>query len=227
MKLTVAAFESLHTQLTDCTYEYEVEAVATGLFRAAGATHAYDPIVAAGKNACTLHYVANNTRLRKGQLVLCDIGAQVDGYAADITRTYVYGTVSARRQAVLAALSDAQAAIIGLIKPGVPFKTYLEETDHIMARALTSLGLKGATERDLVYEYMPHAVSHGLGIDVHDSLGGFTEFQPGMVLTVEPGIYLADETIGTRIEDDVLVTDKGHRVLSGKLAGNPDVSLVS
>mgnify|MGYP001493740949 CR=1 FL=1 len=95
-----------------------------------------------------------------------------------------------------------------------------------MAGALRSLGLTGETDQALVHRYMPHAVSHGLGIDVHDSLGGYKEFVPGMVLTVEPGIYLPEESIGTRIEDDILVTEGGRRVLSARLASNPDVNLV-
>lgn len=227
VKLTVEAFNELHARLGSCTYEYEVEAVTTGMFRQRGAIHAYDPIVAAGKNACTLHYVANHAKLRSKQLVLCDIGASVDGYAADITRTYVRDDSTARQRAVLATLADAQAAIIALIKPGVPFATYLEQTERIMAGALKSLGLAADSDQALVHAYMPHAVSHGLGIDVHDSLGGHKAFQPGMVLTVEPGIYLPGEGIGTRIEDDIVVTDKGHRVLSGRLASNPAASLVS
>lgn len=227
VSLTVDAFEAIRTGLDNCRYEYEVEAIATSIFRHRGAHHAYDPIVAAGSNACTLHYLTNTARLRKGQLVLCDIGAAVDGYAADITRTYSYGGATDRQQSVLAALADAHAAIIRLIKPGVSFETYQAEVDRIMAGALRSLGLTHDSDRQLVDRYMPHAISHGLGIDVHDRLGGYAEFQPGMVLTVEPGIYLPDEAIGTRIEDDILVTDKGRRILSGKLASNPDASLVS
>lgn len=218
VKLTVDAFEALHEQLATCRYEYQVEAIASQLFRHSGATHAYDPIIAAGGNACTLHYLANASRIRKGQLVLCDIGASVDGYAADITRTYGYGETSARASAVLTVLAQAHRDIIRLITPGKPFAAYLEEADQIMAAALRSLGLKGDDDRELVYTYMPHAISHGLGIDVHDSLGGYKAFQPGMVLTVEPGIYLPDEAIGTRIEDDILVTGTGTKVLSARLA---------
>lgn len=221
VKLTVEAFESIHDTFDSVRYEYDIEAVATNIFRRNGVYHAYDPIVGTGKNACTLHYIANHDRLRKKQLVLCDIGASYDGYAADITRTYAYGEITKRQQAVMDALAQAQKAIIRLIKPEVTFVSYIEQTDQIMAEALRSLGFSGDDTRDLVYRYMPHAVSHGLGIDVHDSLGGYKEFRPGMVLTVEPGIYLHDEAIGTRIEDDILVTESGHRVLSARLASDP------
>lgn len=218
IKLTVEAFEAIQAELDSCRYEYEIEAVATSIIRRRGATHAYDPIVGAGHSACTLHYIANTERLRKKQLVLCDIGARVDGYAADITRTYAYHGASKRQQTVMTALRTAQAAIIKSIKPGVTFAEYLAGCDRIMAQAMRSLGFDGDDDGELVRRYMPHAVSHGLGIDVHDSLGGYKEFMPGMVLTVEPGVYLSDEAIGTRIEDDVLVTETGHRVLSGRLA---------
>lgn len=221
VRLTVNAFEAIHDQLQICQYEYQVEAIATGLFRQNAAVHAYDPIVGAGKNACTLHYVANRDRLRKKQLVLCDIGASYGGYAADITRTYAYGEVSKRASTVLDTLAQVQREIIRLIRPGVSFESYQQSTVDIMASALDSLGLTDDTPQELVARYMPHAVSHGLGIDVHDAIAGYREFAPGMVLTVEPGIYVPSEAIGTRIEDDILVTDTGHRVLSSKLASNP------
>ncbi len=227
VSLTVDGFEAIRTGLDTCRYEYEIEAIATGMFRHRGAQHAYDPIVAAGSNACTMHYLANTARLHKKQLVLCDIGAAVDGYVADITRTYAYGNATVRQQTVLAVLADAHSAIIRLVKPGVSFETYQGEVDRIMAGALRSLGLTHDSDQQLVDRYMPHAISHGLGIDVHDRLGGYKEFQPGMVLTVEPGIYIPSESIGTRIEDDILVTDTGHRNLSARLASNPGANLLS
>lgn len=227
ISLTMSAFELIHMQLPEASFEYEVEAIATNLFRQKGVMHAYDPIVAAGKNACTLHYTANNQRVNKHQLILCDIGAVYDGYAADITRTYAGSATSQRSLAVLATVADAQSEIIKLIKPGLSFAEYRTESDKCMATALRSLGLSAATDVELVRTYMPHAVSHGLGIDVHDGLGSYRQFQPGMVLTVEPGIYLPAESIGIRIEDDILVTEKGNRVLSKRLASNPAADLLS
>lgn len=217
IKLTNDAFTFVHENLATYKYEYEVEAAFSHYFRSRGATgHAYEPIVAAGGNATTLHYIKNNQRLRQKSFLLLDIGARVGGYAADITRTYAIGGVSARAVAVYQAVEKAQKSIIKLIRPGVSLQTYTEEVDDIMKDALKGLGLL-KTDDDY-RKYFPHAISHGLGIDVHDSLGGYTSLQPGMVLTVEPGIYIPEENIGVRIEDDILVTEGGAQNLSRGLS---------
>ncbi len=217
INLTIDGFELVKSKLSDFSYEYELEAEFDYLFRRHGAQgHAYDPIVAAGKNACTLHYVANRERLKKPGLVLLDIGARLNGYAADISRTYAIGPVSKRQQQVHAAVEGAHHQIIGLIKPGIGLRDYFEQVDHIMKDALQSLDLLKTP--DDYRRYFPHSVSHGLGVDVHDSLGRPEVLKAGMVLTVEPGIYIPEEAIGVRIEDDILVTDTGHRNLSKKLS---------
>ena len=142
-------------------------------------------------------------------------GARVGGYAADITRTYAIGTPSQREKDVHAEVEKAHRAIIDLIKPGASIKQYSASVDEIMKQALQNLNLFNTP--DDYRRYFPHAVSHGLGIDVHDSLGGFETFLPGMVLTVEPGVYIPEEGIGVRIEDDILVTEDGNRNLSAAL----------
>ena len=219
--VTMAAFEQARTDLQKGTlrHEYELEAVMTRAIRSSGATgHAYEPIVASGKNALTLHWSANTDALPQNGLVLIDVGARVNGYAADITRTYAIGTPTARERAVHAAVETAQRKIIDLIKPGVELSEYLNDVDEIMKDALQSLGLlEDRDDTETYRRYFPHAISHGLGIDVHESLGGFTTFQPGMILTVEPGIYIAEEGIGVRIEDDILVTKTGNRNMSEAL----------
>lgn len=177
--------------------------------------YAYEPIVAAGANALTLHYTRNNNPLPKNGLLLIDAAARVGGYCADITRTYAIGTPTAREVAVHAAVEKAHFAIINLIKPGLALSEYQDKSDEIMKEALRSLGLLKKPED--YRKYFPHAISHGLGIDVHESFGGYTEFMPGMVLTVEPGIYIPEEGIGVRIEDDILVTETGNENLSGDL----------
>ena len=197
-------------------HEYEIEAELSRTFRATGANgHAYDPIVAFNKNACVLHYSKNESSLAAGGLVLIDAGAAFQGYAADITRTYAVGEVSSRQKAVHAAVERAHVAIIELIKPGLKPADYQVAVDKIMKETLASLGLL-KSEADY-RKYFPHAVSHGIGIDVHESLGGYGEFLPGMTLTVEPGIYIPEEGIGVRIEDDILVTKTGNEVLSAQL----------
>ena len=214
--ISIDGFNKVKQSLNKASYEYEIEANLSYAFRSAGADgHAYEPIVGTGKNACTLHYIENNDPLPKNGMVLIDAGARVQGYAADITRTYAIGAPSQRERTVHFEVEQAHKAAINLIKPGLSFNDYHNKVDEIMKQALKNLGLlkKEADYR----KYFPHAISHGLGIDVHDSLGGFEAFQSGMVLTVEPGIYIAEEGIGVRIEDDILVTENGHRNLSAGL----------
>jgi Xaa-Pro aminopeptidase len=220
IKLTAEAFEHVKSLADAAQYEYEIEAEFSHFFRSRGASgHAYDPIVAGGKNACTLHYVENNARLKPCELLLLDIGARVDGYAADITRTYSIGEPTKRQIEVHAAVAAAQSEIFRLLKPGLPVEQYQNDVDKIMSRALKDLGLlRGQGDESTYRTYFPHAVSHGLGVDVHDSLGSPRTLQPGMVLTVEPGIYIPEEKIGVRIEDDILITEKGASNLSARLS---------
>jgi len=214
--ISIEGFRAVQNQLQASEHEYQLEATLSYEFRSRGAEgHAYTPIVGAGINACTLHYIANKDKLPKNGMVLIDAGAKVGEYASDITRTYAVGTPSAREQAVHGELEKAQKAIIELIQPGVRLEDYQKQSDKIMRTALGNLDL--IKKPSDFQRYFPHAVSHGLGIDVHDSLGGFETFQPGMVLTVEPGIYITEEKIGVRIEDDILVTEQGNINLSAKL----------
>lgn len=212
--ITAEGFTALAKALPTLQYEYEAEAIMSYEIRRRGAAgHAYSPIIAGGDNACTLHYVQNNERLSKKQLLLMDVGAKFDGYAADITRTYMASLPSKRQQAVYDEVLKAQTAVIKLIKPGLSFADFQDHVDQIMTDAVVALGFK---ESEL-HDYFPHAIGHGLGIDVHDSLGGFDAMQPGMVLTVEPGLYIDKEGIGVRIEDDILVTETGHKNLSSRI----------
>lgn len=216
--LTIKGFERAYGNLGNYHHEYEVEADFTHEFRHAGAAgHAYDPIVAMGKNACTLHYTHNHDKLKKGQLLLIDIGARLGGYAADITRTYALGKPTKRQQAVHDAVREAQAEIINLIEPGLPFEEYFKKVDGVMQQALIDLGLMKSADDPAYHKYFPHSIGHGLGIDVHDALGKLRLIEPGMVMTVEPGIYIPEESIGVRIEDDILVTSDGRKNLSAKL----------
>ena len=217
VEISVAAFEAIRLGMAEYKNEFEIEADFAHRIRRAGASGcAYDSIVAAGRNACTLHYSTNSSKLGARQLVLMDMGAQYGGYAADITRTYAKGEPTKRQRQVHAAVESAHHRIIDLIGPMVTVESYQKEVDAIMAEALESIGLPHDT--DGVRRYFPHAISHGLGIDVHDSLGGPKYFQENMVLTVEPGIYIPEESIGVRIEDDILVTANGRKNLSASLS---------
>lgn len=220
VSLTADAFLLVKEKLPELHYEYEVEAEFTYYFRRHGARgHAYDPIVASGGNACTLHYINNNAKLKKHQLLLLDIGVRYRGYAADISRTYALGEPTKRQQAVHKAVQVAQSKIIKSLKPGGLMSEYYQAVDTVMADALVELGLlRDRKDQDTYRRYFPHAISHGLGVDVHDNLGVPKYFEPGMVLTVEPGIYIPEEGIGVRIEDDILITETGHSNLSASLS---------
>lgn len=217
VNITVEAFNQVHDGMTSFKSEYEIEAAFTHRIRLQGARgHAYDPIIAAGINACTLHYSHNSARLAPRELVLMDVGASFGGYAADITRTYARGEPTKRQREVHQAVETAHHRIISLIKPLFSVEEYQSSVDAIMKEALTSLGLPD--DEAGLRRYFPHAVSHGLGIDVHDSLGAPKYLQENMVLTVEPGIYIPEERIGVRIEDDIVVTAAGHKNLSSRLS---------
>ena len=216
-RVTCDAFEVMKQEIMTYKYEYEAEARLTYEIRRRGADgHAYTPIVASGKNSCTLHYFRNNLPIQKRKFLLFDVGARYDNYSADISRTYAIGDVSKRAQAVHDAVRVAQADMIAHMNPGIALTEYREQSENFMKRELINLKL----DPEKLYDYMPHAVSHGLGIDPHDVTSGYDVLTPGMVLTAELGIYLPEEGIGVRLEDDILITDKGHKNLSGSLDTN-------
>ena len=200
-------------------YEYEIEAELTRAFRKTGATgHAFAPIIAGGPRACTLHYERNNSALSADELLLCDVGAEVNHYAADITRTYCLLDAPSRRQeTVHEAVLEIQAFAFSLLKPGAMPKAYEQQVHEFTGEKLRELGLIKTIERDSVRPYYPHAASHFLGLNAHDVGHYDLPLEPGMVLTVEPGIYIREESIGIRIEDDVLITEDGNLVLTDAL----------
>lgn len=210
INLTVSAFEELRSSvfLTEVGTEYGLEAAFTHRFRAnGGAKHAYEPIVASGKHATTLHYIKNEGVLRPGELIVADIGAEVGHYAADITRTFSLTKPTTRQQAVLDEVRAIQQQAIDLLRPGVLLRDYERSVVQAMGQALVRLKLIN-NPKDIaqIRQYYPHATSHFLGLDVHD-VGDYDEpLQEHMVLTCEPGIYIPEEGIGVRIEDDILLT---------------------
>lgn len=219
INLTIEGYQLVKEKLPTFKYEYEIEAEFDYLFRRKGASQAYDPIIAGGAHACTLHYDTNKDTLKKRELVMMDVGARYQSYAADISRTYAISQPTKRHIAVHEAVQSAHKKIIKLIAPGTDIRRYHEEVDHIMIEELIGLGLMSSPDDVASYrKYFPHAISHGLGLDAHDSLGYATTLLPGMVITVEPGIYIPEEGIGVRIEDDILLTSTGHDNLSGKLS---------
>ncbi len=218
--ITASAMKAALTpsKLAHYEYEYQLEAELSRGFRRRGADgHAFEPIVASGARACTLHNTTNNGRLSSDELVVIDVGAAVQHYAADITRTRSVGTPSRRQQNVHAAVLEVQSFAMSLLKPGTLLKEYEEAVEQYMGEKLRELGLIKTISHEAVRRYFPHATSHFLGLNVHD-VGDYNRpLEVGTVLTVEPGIYIAHEAIGVRIEDDVLITPSSIKILTNKL----------
>ena len=205
-------------------------------------SQAYPSIVGGGNNACTLHYIENGDELRDGDLVLIDAGCEVDCYASDITRTYpVNGKFSEEQRALYDVVLQAQYAAIEQVKPGNSWNAPHDAAVKSITRGLVSLGILKGRVADLIRKeaYSPfymHRTGHWLGMDVHDVGdykvdGEWRILEPGMVLTIEPGLYIPDgvrgvakrwQGIGIRIEDDVVVTKDGHQVLSKDAPKEPE-----
>ncbi len=215
--ITVHGFKKVQKQLSKFGFEYEVEAAFTSHFRSNNVDHAYGPIVAAGSNACTLHYVDNKDVITNNSLLLLDIGAESSYYAADITRTYSVGQPSRRQQQVFDMVIAVQDYALTLCTPGVTLKDIEDPVQAFMGEKLRELGLIKNIDTASVRKYYPHATSHFLGLDVHDVGEYDRPLEAGMVLTVEPGIYIPEESIGVRIEDNIVIEETGHRILSSKL----------
>ncbi|WML39936.1 aminopeptidase P family protein [Neobacillus sp. OS1-2] len=198
--------------------EYQLEAHFDFALKCAGVRHyAFPTIVASGKNGTVLHYDKNDATVEEGSLVLLDLGAQYNYYNADISYTFpVNGTFSEKQKTFYNIVLKALRETTELIKPGVPYAKLNEHTKKILADECIKIGL--IKEESEIGNYYYHGVSHFLGLDTHD-VGDYKNLilQPGMVLTVEPGLYIEEEGIGIRIEDDVLVTEEGHEVLSKEI----------
>ncbi len=218
--LTVGTLKKLPKKLQNMQHEYEAEAFITHAFRSKSAVHGYSPIVASGFNACTLHYDRNNSPLDRSAPLLVDVGAEFEYYSADITRVFAVDPPTPRQQAVADAVVDVQDYALSLLKPGATIKENEKLVETYMGEKLRELGVIGENTKEHVRQYYPHATSHFLGLDVHDIGNYEAPLQPGMVLTVEPGIYIPDENLGVRIEDNILITKIGHKLLSKKLPRN-------
>ena len=218
-------------------HEYELQAALEHVFRRHDAEPAYSSIIGAGSNACVLHYRANRAQAKAGDLVLIDAGAEYRGYAADITRTFpVGGTFSKEQRALHDLVCAAQAAAMARARPGVAYEAGHDAAVETLTDGLLSLGLlKGTLKQNVAAghykRFYLHKTGHWLGLDVHDvgeyRLDGESRLlEPGMVFTIEPGLYInPDDTsvpakwrgIGIRIEDDVVITRDGHKVLTDAL----------
>ncbi|NPA68095.1 MAG: M24 family metallopeptidase [Chlorobi bacterium] len=217
--ITTKAFHKVLKFVKPGVKEYEIEAEITAEFIRNGAGgHAYQPIIASGKDNCVLHYVSNDKICKDGDLVLMDFGAEYGNYAADTTRTIpVNGKFTDRQKEVYNAVLRVMKKATKLLKPGNTINKVNEEVNRMIEKELVNLGLakqneiKDKEKRDTVrMKYFMHGNSHFMGLDVHDVGSKDTVFEPGMVLSCEPGIYIENEGFGIRLENDILITENGQ-----------------
>jgi len=215
--ITGQGIEDIVTSATAGMMEYELEATLFYRMQVNGLqAWGFAPIIAAGINAATLHYEKNNCQIGENELVLMDVGADCNGYSADVTRCFPIGKrFTARQKQIYSLVLDVQKKVIAAVKPGVKLSELNDITKKGLAQGLIALNL--IDSEDQVGRYYMHSVSHFLGLDTHDLGGREAVLEEGNVITVEPGLYLPEENLGVRIEDDVLVTKTGHKVLSAKI----------
>lgn len=244
-RISASAHRELMRHCRPGLNEQQLESLFLSQCSARGAREqAYPPIVAGGDNACILHYVENNAPLRDGDLVLIDAGCELHGYAADITRTFpVNGRFSPAQRDLYELVLEAQQAALAQARPGATWETLHQAALWALTQGLQQRGFFTASEanlkqlvKDEAYKpYYMHRTGHWLGLDVHDvgayqDNGRWRPFEPGMTLTIEPGLYIAPEAeapaayrgIGIRIEDDILITADGHEVLSAAVPKQAD-----
>lgn len=213
IEITAAAQESAAKAVGDNVSEAEVQAALEYMITGSGARIAFPSIVASGGNTTILHYTKNDRIMSTGDLVIIDIGAQVEGYCADITRTYpVSGTFTKRQKELYKLVLDVQAYIADLAKPGM----WISHKDH-PEESLNHLAKKYLADHGGYDKYFPHGISHFLGLDVHDVGDAHLPLQEGDVITIEPGIYIPQEGIGIRIEDNYWIVAGGAICLSEEI----------
>ena len=214
--ITSKAFRRCLATVKPGMFEYEVQAEIEYIFKQNNATgHAYAPIIAGGKNACCLHYSKNQSLLHDGDLLLFDIGCEYQNYSSDLSRTIpVNGKFTERQKQCYSAVLRVMKQLQELYRPGHCINEINETTHRLMEKEMIQLGLfteddvkHQNPEKPLERKYLMHGMSHHIGLDVHDSIDKFKPFEPGMILTCEPGIYIREEGIGIRIENDLLITE--------------------
>ena len=214
---TIPAHLAAWKKIKPGVYEYEIAAAMTNVYFDRGCERsAYAPIVGSGPNSVILHYMANRRRVDRGEVVLMDVGAECSDYATDVTRTVpAGGKFSARQREIYDIVLGAQKAAIAAAKPGAHLRGGKDSLQQIAYDYINSHGkdLHG----DSLGKYFTHGLGHFVGLDVHDPGDSNQPLEAGMVITIEPGIYIPEENIGIRIEDTLLVTEDGAKNLSGAL----------
>ena len=229
--ITANAFQRVLKFVAPGVKEYEIEAEYIHEFIRSGSRgFAYEPIIASGANSCVLHYIENDKVCKDGDVLLLDVAAEYANYNADLTRTIpVNGRFTARQRDIYNAVLHVQREAMGMLRPGVLYYEYHKEVQKIMESQLMALRLIDKTDvknqskdKPLVAKYYMHGTSHMLGLDVHDVGNMYHKMQPGMVWTVEPGIYVREEGVGVRIENNVVITDSGIEDLMAHIPAEAD-----
>lgn len=219
MRITEDGFRRLLKFVKPGVWEYEIEAELLHEFvRQRSRGFAYEPIIASGANACVLHYTQNNQQCKDGDVILLDVAAEYGNYNADLTRSIpVSGRFTERQKAVYQAVLNVMKAAKNLLVPGNIWDEYHKEVGKIMESELIGLGLldrnevaKQDPDAPLYRKYFMHGTSHFLGLDVHDVGNKYRRFEPGMVFTCEPGIYIREEGLGIRLENNILITENAN-----------------
>lgn len=227
IRITSDGFNRLLKFVKPGVHEFEIEAeLAHEFIRQRARGFAYTPIIGSGANACVLHYITNHCECQDGEMLLLDVAANYGNYNADLTRTIpVNGKFTLRQRQVYDAVLCVFKKCCEMLRPGVIIREYQEEVGQLMTTELIGLGLLNAEdvakqdpEKPLYKKYFPHGTSHHLGIDVHDVGHTWKPIQPGMVFTVEPGIYIREESLGIRLENNILI---GEHENTDLMAGIP------
>ncbi len=230
VEITRKVFMELLATLKDFKTEAEVEGFITGRIIAYGGRNAFPPIVAGGKNATILHYTDNNKPLNSEDLLLLDFGAQYLYWNADMTRVVPYGgKFSPRQKEVYNAVLKVQRELISFIKPGLTIAEIQEEAQKLTAYALVDLRLMDREKlkdkkeyQPFVRKYFPHGFGHFIGLDVHEQGYRYEPLRPGAYITCEPGIYIQEEGIGVRLENDLIITETGNIDLMADVPIEPE-----
>lgn len=229
--ITAEAFRNILPVVRPGAYEYEIEAELTRVFKRMGAEdHAFAPIIAAGPNACIIHYTVNNKVCREGELLLTDFGAEYNNYASDCTRTIpVPGYFSTRQRKLYETVRRIYGQAEQLLKPGTSIEEVNREVNMLWEEEHIALGLYNLQDMKnqdprtpLRTQYFPHGTSHFIGLDVHDPGDKQAILRPGMVLSCEPGLYIREEGTGIRLENVLLITEEGCENLMPDIPMDPD-----
>ena len=222
IEVTRQGLEAVMSTLTPGMKEYQAQANYEHVLYYQGTEGPSFPTIAgSGKNGCMLHYETNRDTCADGSLLLLDLGCQVDGYCSDITRTYpVNGKFTDRQRAVYEVVLRANKEVAAQAKPGMTTRELNEVCKKVLAQGCMELGL--ITDEQGLDQYYMHGVSHHLGIDVHDVTADGVKLMPGSVISDEPGLYIDEWEIGIRIEDDLLITEDGCKVLSASIIKEAD-----